>query len=184
MNEQKEREHCPVKIVARALPTSLEDLQLNLDLAFAAGAAYGQARASLGEQQAPAPEPQGVPEPALRSECWHNGKHHSDFYTADQMREYAAACVAAALERVQAERDELRRKAEFCEIFERGGWFVEHCPPSSYLTDEANAEHAFMARRTMPPFEVNKTRHWTGPTPTEALKRAAAAIARTEGDAP
>ena len=88
------------------------------------------------------------------------------------------------LAKVQGQRDELRRKAEFCELFERGGWFVEHCPPSSYLTDEANAEHAFMVRRTMPPFEVNKTRHWTGPTPTEALKRAAAAIARTEGEAP
>lgn len=30
-----------------------------------------------------------LPESPLISECWHNGKHHHDFYTADQMIEYA-----------------------------------------------------------------------------------------------
>lgn len=57
----------------------------------------------------------------------------------------------------------------FEEIFSKGGWKIEYCPPCDFLTEEANLNNAFMVQRVIAPYGTKKNRHWFGATPLEAL---------------
>ena len=65
------------------------------------------------------------------------------------------------------------------------GFKVEYCPPASFLTDEANAESAWLVGRSAPPFcDRAGNRSWSAPTPQEAIARAREAVGLPESAAP
>ncbi len=73
--------------------------------------------------------------------------------------------------------DAARPSNDFLAALTAGGWRIDHSPPASFLTDEANAETAFIVYRTSSPYCDSKgLRQWAGPTPDVALSRACAAL--------
>lgn len=62
-----------------------------------------------------------------------------------------------------------------------GEWVLNRALSSSYLTDEANKEMAWVVKRQAVPFcDDNGIRWWTGPTAFEALEKAMKAIGKGE----
>ena len=56
-------------------------------------------------------------------------------------------------------------------------WAIMRHPPCTFLTDEANIEHAWSVERTLAPYcDEEGTRRWSGPTALEALKAGKAAL--------
>lgn len=78
---------------------------------------------------------------------------------------------------IDAVRDETQSSRRL-QWFMQNGWDVTYHPPASFLTDEANFEHAWSCKRTVAPFRTSKggDRTWFGSTPAAALEKSVAEL--------
>lgn len=77
--------------------------------------------------------------------------------------------------------DEEVRALQVMRWLDSGEWTLTKSQPSSYLTDEANAEHAWFVERQAVPYCDNKgRRRWFGRTAFEAVTIAIASLSEKE----
>jgi len=130
------------------------------DIKAAVEAAYREAYAEAYDKGASAGHPQG---------------RHCANVEGDWLGSDARAALAPSSAPEQATQPEpVADSVDAVLWFMSNGWRVWHSPPASFLTDEANREHAWHCERTESPFCTNKPpsdRRWFGPTPSEALRR-------------